>query len=937
MADGAGGKEVGRVSIRVVPNLDRFREELKAELEAVEKSEKVTIPVEFDVDRAGLRTALDKLQNEKVRVGIDSDKISSDLERAVSAVNRKGRMKLGIDVDNTVDFTMFRDRMRRELNKAATSLEARIPLDVDGDRLRQDVYLKIASLRGRVGSLPLDLEITAAEKAKIAAEIAALNMILPKVDVGGGGGGFGGLGSLFGDIGLRGENLGLILAGLAVAAPAIALVSGALTALPAVIAGVLTPIAAVALGLEGIGKAAEKSREPFEKLKAVMSQRFEEKMTPIFEKLNNVFPTLQEAMPKVADGLSEMFAGFTDAVTSERGLDAIRGTIENIGAALSAARPGIETFTSSILTLVDRITAKFPNLSTKFNDLATQFSGWIDKITTVDAEGTTPLDRAMETLGGVVRELGGIAGDLLAKGFEWLSDPEFGKTMVDFVADVRELTNDVLPLTKTLFEQIAGALRDSVTQAETLMKLLGAKTPLGELVLGGDPGAPNKGEPDNRSAFDKFKAGFKEAFSLDSLRSMLNPLTLFKPIIDGVSGLAPMILPKFATLVTQIAETFTSLGAKIAPKLAAVPQFVSGAFSVLPQIVSGFVGQMVGAARGGLGRLAAAAITGAAEFVAGIATGGVNAVTEVSTWPGRLVSALGDLVTSFYNAGVDAVQGFIDGLRSRIENAATVASDLGFAALRALQGALNINSPSREFISLGDSAGEGFALGIENSQDEAVAKVKAMAKAVFEAMKEVFGSASGANLNFNFGGIGSALNDVQSSAQGLQRTLGNTPGLGGGTGKIDSATKQQIDGLKLEQDKLDLQRQQLQVQKGLTADKAAKAAIQQQQDALKLQKDQLDVQIGQLQYGAKYEQQTAGIGANYQEIAKQAGQMPVDFATATLGQFQQDIGMSGNGALNAIADWGVQAASNFVFNVSNVDEAIAVKNNQQNLQALSYT
>lgn len=56
MAAGPGGNEVGRVSVRVVPDISKFRKTLKAQLEKIERDLKVEIPVEFDT-RGALRSA----------------------------------------------------------------------------------------------------------------------------------------------------------------------------------------------------------------------------------------------------------------------------------------------------------------------------------------------------------------------------------------------------------------------------------------------------------------------------------------------------------------------------------------------------------------------------------------------------------------------------------------------------------------------------------------------------------------------------------------------------------------------------------------------------------------------------------------------------------------------------------------------------------------
>ncbi|ANA99700.1 bacteriophage-like membrane protein [Mycolicibacterium phlei] len=80
MADSADGKEVGRVSVRVVPNTNKFRQRLKEQLEEVEKSEKADINVGLDFDPNSivtkLRATLAKAQAQvrDLKVGVDVDK-----------------------------------------------------------------------------------------------------------------------------------------------------------------------------------------------------------------------------------------------------------------------------------------------------------------------------------------------------------------------------------------------------------------------------------------------------------------------------------------------------------------------------------------------------------------------------------------------------------------------------------------------------------------------------------------------------------------------------------------------------------------------------------------------------------------------------------------------------------------------------------------------
>ena len=69
---------------------------------------------------------------------------------------------------------------------------------------------------------------------------------------------------------------------------------------------------------------------------------------------------------------------------------------------------------------------------------------------------------------------------------------------------------------------------------------------------------------------------------------------------------------------------------------------------------------------------------------------------------------------SMYNAGADFTMGFVEGLRSKIEEAARAAAEMARAALQAAKAAIDSNSPSKETMALGGFFGEGFMIGIKS-------------------------------------------------------------------------------------------------------------------------------------------------------------------------------------------------------------------------------
>lgn len=90
-----GGSTIGRVSVKVVPDTSKFRQELLAQLKKIEKNLKIEIPVDFDMKRANaqltvLKKKIDAL-DKNVKISVDSD---SDLGKKLSSIG-DGASKAG--------------------------------------------------------------------------------------------------------------------------------------------------------------------------------------------------------------------------------------------------------------------------------------------------------------------------------------------------------------------------------------------------------------------------------------------------------------------------------------------------------------------------------------------------------------------------------------------------------------------------------------------------------------------------------------------------------------------------------------------------------------------------------------------------------------------------------------------------------------------------
>lgn len=95
MAKGPGGFSVGRVSIQVVPDTSKFREELVAQLKKEVKNLKVEIPVDVDAAKAvaqlkALDAILKKLDGRDINIGANVNS-KGDLEKIAKDLSKVGR------------------------------------------------------------------------------------------------------------------------------------------------------------------------------------------------------------------------------------------------------------------------------------------------------------------------------------------------------------------------------------------------------------------------------------------------------------------------------------------------------------------------------------------------------------------------------------------------------------------------------------------------------------------------------------------------------------------------------------------------------------------------------------------------------------------------------------------------------------------------------
>lgn len=125
------GRNAGRLSIRVIPNTNDFRRDLKRRLDMLEKTTSMTVNV--------------------TRARLDSNRIKEDIRRQLGSLKDLDgavRFKAKADVEGLKDvvapvrLTMDRitvDRLRRDIDKTLRDIEVQMKPTVDDRRLRQQL------------------------------------------------------------------------------------------------------------------------------------------------------------------------------------------------------------------------------------------------------------------------------------------------------------------------------------------------------------------------------------------------------------------------------------------------------------------------------------------------------------------------------------------------------------------------------------------------------------------------------------------------------------------------------------------------------------------------------------------------------------------------------------------------------------------------------
>lgn len=888
------GQVVGTISIKVTPDTSKFRRELHTELAAIEKAEEANVKVKADFDKNGLTA-----------------KVKAAAEEAGTHVKIKADVNHGY----------IKDQILNDLRNLSTKIK--VTPEIDRSLLSR--------VRGGFASRS-----------------------------GGYGGGIGTGMSQMSNLGSP-ANLALIAALLP---PALAILTPALVSLPAMIAGVAAPIGVLALGMGGLKKAAEgaglavelrdKKGNPKGKytagqaLKEIqdgVSDVFAKGFTPIFSQLLTVARPATTAMKGVAQGIVNLTQGVVNTLTSPAMVNQMNTLFANIGGGLSAAAPGLSSFTTGLINLATQVSTHFPGLADWFNKLGEKFSNWVTKSS---KDGT--LDKAVSSMRPVMDSIISFAGRLVDAGLKLAADPKMGQSLKDVLDGLSNFIINSLPDLTALFNAMA-----------PLVKMLGKFKPGSYPALNGKDDTQPGGKSDSNDPTQggKFGKPLFPGIKTDD-QSIINYAKQFGGWMNQ-HVIGPV--DRFFEGKTQNQQGgLGGPGSLFDQSKNALGNFFTGN-SQWEHTLGRNVGGPIGRFFTGDNQWEKDLGSGAGQALDGV----VNGAKDLG---GKITGALNGLpgqVSGIWNSIADAAKQAWDSIYNAAQNA--ISQVIG--VFRALPGQIMgiLSGLGQQLFEAGMNAMGQLGKGLERGVGAAIGAVKGALGGILNLIPHSpapEGPLSGPGWNQLFTGgqaIGNQFNDglkdgfqgVVSQASSLIGQVQEAMTQGVVPAGLKDNLKRELKAIGLEYDQLRMHRDQLD-----PGDKTGRKVISDQMKQLRTLRKQLGLQSDQLGYAGKYGggQQGDSMGEAAQMIPRglnRALDMGKSFAMANVNQFEQDLGISGKGAIPTIANmglgWATQQLSHMIdgafgggkgggagvhIQVNSVDEAMQARQNILNRQAMTY-
>ena len=212
-----------------------------------------------------------------------------------------------------------------------------------------------------------------------------------------------------------------------------------------------------------------------------------------------------------------------------------------------------------------------------------------------------------------------------------------------------------------------------------------------------------------------------------------------KSFSDSVAGID---VESISIVGESISELATSLPDLSGMNLDSLVQSFENANSELKEIASSITTDILDEIRNKNSDFNDAGAKSVDNLRNGITSGETMAISSMSAIVDGCLSVLNDSYEDFLSAGTYVVSGFAAGIIAGQSEAEAASVDMANSAYEAAKNALDINSPSKAFISLAMRVPEGFAYGIDKMKylvnDSAVSMTDVAVNSTKKALKKIY-------------------------------------------------------------------------------------------------------------------------------------------------------------------------------------------------------
>ena len=438
------------------------------------------------------------------------------------------------------------------------------------------------------------------------------------------------------------------------------------------------------------------------------------------------------------NGVTQWWTGAPDLSAFGDGLKSLGRGIKLFGDGISGVEPEILTSASTAVLTISKIYENLPaingltqwwngapDLSTfgeGMKSLGKGISAFGTSVADVDPKSITASASAIQVLASIYSNLPAVNGIV-----QWWSG---GPDMSSFADGMTSLGSGLKGYAGEVSDLDTESLNASIPAIRSLSTLVSG-------MAGKDFSGINSFKDAIAKAGDLGLKKFNEGLTTDA-NSIKQKLTA---LADAIGSGTSTAKAKIEAMKAGISGSAAGLSSKLKAELqnmvttaAASSASMSGALNQLKIVFDGFKGNVsdslnaavnamktclnngVSAVKGYGPKFSSAGKDLGQQLTNGVKSGVGNVNGAFTSKLDAAVKAARAYHNSFHDAGAYAAKGFAAGIRDNIRSAANAAAEMAKAASDAAKKNLDIHSPSRVFRKIGDYVGQGFVLGLNQTE-----------------------------------------------------------------------------------------------------------------------------------------------------------------------------------------------------------------------------